>query len=65
MEQVDAGVAGAGGGIVAKELVVAGLCVMLLDRGHSFTASRFGHDELFDSQERWNPNEPRLGPCRG
>jgi len=58
MEQVDAVVvgAGAGGGIVAKELAVAGLRVMLLDRGPSFTASDFGHDELFDSQECWNPH---------
>lgn len=67
MEQVDAVVvgAGAGGGIVAKELAVAGLRVMLLDRGPSFTASDFGHDELFDSQERWNPHGLRFGRYRG
>ena len=63
MEQADTVVvgAGAGGGIVAKELAVAGLRVMLLDRGPSFTASDFGHDELFDSQERWNPHGLRFG----
>jgi choline dehydrogenase-like flavoprotein len=67
LEQVDAVVvgAGAGGGIVAKELAVAGLRVMLLDRGPSLTASDFGHDELFDSQERWNPHGLRFGPYRG
>jgi len=67
MQQVDAVVvgAGAGGGIVAKELAVAGLRVMLLDRGPSFTASDFGHDELFDSQERWNPHGLRFGPYPG
>lgn len=67
MEQVDAVVVGPGarGGIVAKELTVAGLRVMLLDRGPSFRASDFGHDELFDSQERWNPHGVRFGPYRG
>jgi len=46
MEHVDDVVVGAGvwGGIVAKELVVAGLRVMLLDCRPSFTASDFGHD---------------------
>ena len=38
---------------------------MLLDRGPSFTASEFGCDELFDSQERWNPHGLRFGPYRG
>ena len=48
--------AGAGGGIVAKELAVAGLRVRHLDRGPSFPASDFGRDKLFDSQEGWNPH---------
>jgi len=52
MEQVDAVVvgAGAGGGIVAKELAVAGLRVMRLDRGPVSRLPTFGRDELFDSQ---------------
>ena len=67
MQQVDAVVvgAGAGGGIVAKELAVAGLGIMPLYRGPTFTASDFGHDEFFDSQERWNPHGLRFGPYPG
>jgi choline dehydrogenase-like flavoprotein len=67
MEQVDVVVvgAGAGGGVVAKELAVAGLRVMLVDRGPNFAASDFGHDELFDSQTFWNPHGPRFGPYPG
>jgi choline dehydrogenase-like flavoprotein len=57
--------AGAGGGIVAKELATAGLRVVLFDRGPNFAASDFGHDELFDSQELWNPRGLRFGPYPG
>ena len=38
--------AGAGGGIVAKELAEAGLRVLLLDRGPHWTRSHVVHDEL-------------------
>jgi choline dehydrogenase-like flavoprotein len=54
--------AGAGGGVVAKELAQSGLRVVLFDRGLQFTAVDFGHDELFDSQEIWNPHGLRFGP---
>jgi choline dehydrogenase-like flavoprotein len=43
--------AGAGGGIIAKELAVAGLRVMLLDGGPSFTA--------------WQENSPSSVPSTG
>jgi choline dehydrogenase-like flavoprotein len=49
MEQVDAVVVGVGaaGGLVAKELAVAGLRVMRLDRGPSFTASNIRPRQAF------------------
>ena len=54
--------AGAGGGVVAKELSAAGLRVVLFDRGRHFTTADFGHDELADSQEPWNRKGLRFGP---
>jgi len=64
VEEFDAVVigAGAGGGVVAKELATAGLRVVLFDRGQYFAASDFGHDELADSQEPWNRKGLRFGP---
>ena len=54
--------AGAGGGVVAKELAAAGLRVVLFDRGRHFSTADFGHDELADSQEPWNRTGLRFGP---
>ncbi len=64
VEQFDVAIvgAGAGGGVVAKELTAAGLRVVLFDRGRHFAESDFGHDELFDSQEMWNRHGLRFGP---
>jgi choline dehydrogenase-like flavoprotein len=64
VERFDAAIigAGAGGGVAAKELAVAGLRVVLFDRGRHFEAADFGHDELADSQESWNRHGLRFGP---
>ncbi len=63
-EQADAIVigAGAGGGVMAKVLATAGLRVVLFERGKQFANADFGHDELSDSQEPWNPRGLRFGP---
>ncbi len=37
---------GAGGGVIAKELAEAGLSVVLLERGRTYTGGHFSHDEL-------------------
>jgi len=52
MKRVNAVVigAGAGGGIAAKELTVAGLSVVLLERGPWYTASDCRKDDLRDQR---------------
>lgn len=57
--------AGAGGEVVAKELGLAGLHVVLFDRGPNFAASDFRHNEVSDTQEPWNLPGLRFGPYTG
>ncbi len=55
--------AGAGGGIVAKELAAAGLSVVLLERGGWISFEQHDHDELFTRlQLAYGPDErhPRM-----
>jgi choline dehydrogenase-like flavoprotein len=62
MKRVNAVVigAGAGGGIVAKELSVAGLSVVLLERGKWYTANDCRKDDL--RNQRTNPLGNAFGP---
>ena len=53
--------AGAGGGIVAKELATAGWSVVLLERGPWLQSSDFGHDETRESWTTAIHREP-FGP---
>ena len=52
--------AGAGGGVVAKELAVAGLNVVLFERGDWATYDAFNDDELMS--QRTHPFENPFGP---
>jgi len=52
--------AGAGGGVVAKELAVAGLSVVLFERGDWATYDAFNDDELMS--QRTHPFENPFGP---
>ena len=56
--------AGAGGGVVAKELATAGLRVALLERGHWYSAADCRKDDLYNQRTqalgaRFGPDEDR------
>ena len=56
--------AGAGGGVVAKELAVAGMSVVLLERGKWYTAADCRKDDLFNQRTqvlgaKFGPDEER------
>ena len=52
--------AGAGGGVVAKELATAGLSVLLIERGRWHTFDEHGDDEL--TSQRTFPLKCGYGP---
>ena len=52
--------AGAGGGVVAKELAVSGLSVVLFERGDWVTYDAHNDDELMS--QRTHPFENPFGP---
>src|ERR1017187_9412688 len=56
--------AGAGGGVVAKELATAGLSVVLLERGNWYSAADCRKDDLYNQRTqalgaRFGPDEER------
>ncbi len=55
--------AGAGGGVVAKELATAGLSVVLLERGQWYTAADCRKDDL--RNQRTSPLGNNSGPDQG
>jgi len=55
--------AGAGGGVVAKELAQAGLSVVLLEKGDWVSFTEHPHDELL-CQLWWTPLDNAYGPDR-
>ena len=63
-EQVDFVVVGSGasGGVVARELAVAGFSVVVLEQGQRFQASDFEHDELKYWFANGITNDPVLFP---
>ena len=54
--------AGAAGGVVAKELSVAGFSVVVLEQGPYLHEKDFSHDEIKYSQLRALTNDPKIQP---
>src|SRR2546430_13992523 len=53
---------GAAGGVIAKELAVAGFRVVVLEQGPHLTAADFHHDELATVYRYAPSNDPRFSP---
>src|SRR5207249_5651294 len=53
---------GAAGGVIAKELAVAGFRVVVLEQGPHLTATDFHHDELATVYRYALTNDPRFSP---
>jgi len=63
-EKVDFVIVGSGaaGGVLAKELSLAGFKVVVLEQGRLIPASEFGHDEIAQTQEHTLTNDYQRQP---
>ena len=53
---------GAAGGVMAKELAVAGFSVVVLEQGPYLSAQDFGHDEIKYAIQNALTNNPKQQP---